>query len=571
MTNANEVLSSLQSAFPGAVTEPKVESEKKLWVSADSKKLVDICKFMRDKLGFDHYSGCAGVDWIARKEFEVVEIMASYDASNSVVAMLKVKTPRDKPSVPSLTGLFWNANWYEREAWEMFGINFEGHPELYPLILVDELVGSWPWRKDFKGYPDTTTGNRIVEKVTADGYTEYSVAPHPAEIEAGTVPTERPKYPSFRERQERDIKSDSEMIMHLGPQHAMVPGPFLLDVLVEGERVRKAYLDIGYIHKGIEKIMENRTWLQGITYTDRMCYVASLTNNECYCGCIEKLLGLEVPLRAQYIRVILEELSRIQSHLIGTGEFLTLVAGVGYAPWQYMIIDREDIISLIESVTGARLTHTFVRFGGIRNDLPEGFADKCRKTLEYIDSRTKEYIELFEQDPLYHMRLENVGSIKPEDGKRMGAAGPVLRATGVDYDMRKVDPYLTYPELDFKVCTGKRGDSADRIDVRMREILESIHIIEQCLDRIPEGPIKTEVKVPKKIPAGEAYYRVEDPRGEMGMYVISDGGDKPYRVKVRGPFYATFQTLTPLLEGMYLADVVATAGSMDGCPSEADR
>ena len=570
MTTANEVLSSIQSAFPGAVLDSRVESDRRLWATIDSNKILDVCKHLSSKHNFDHYSGSAGVDWIARKEMEVVEIMASHGA-HQVVAMLKIKTPRENPSVKSLTGLYWNANWYEREIWEMFGINFEGHPEQYPLLLSDELMGAWPWRKDYKGYPDLTTGERAVEITTPDGYTEYRIPPTPAEVEAGTVVVERPKYPSFREREELEIKSDSEMIMHLGPQHAMVPGPFLLDILVEGERVKKAFLDLGYIHKGIEKIMENRTWLQGITYTDRMCYVASLSNNECYCGAVEKILGLEVPERAQYIRVILEELSRIQSHLIGTGEFLTLIAGVGYAPWQYMIMDREKIISLIESVTGARLTHTFVRFGGVRNDLPEGFAEQCKKVLPYMKSRTEEFIELFAQDPIYSARMENIGSITPETAKRMGVSGPPLRATGVAYDMRKEDPILLYPDLDFKVITGTRGDSADRIDVRLREILESIHIIEQCLDRIPSGPIKTEAKIPKKVPAGEAYYRVEDPRGEMGMYVISDGGDKPYRVKVRGPFYATFQTLTPLLEGVYIADAVAIAGSMDGCPSEADR
>lgn len=570
MTIASEVLSSIQSAFPGAVLDSRVESDRRLWATIDSNKILDVCKHLSSKHNFDHYSGSAGVDWIARKEMEVVEIMASHGA-HQVVAMLKVKTPRENPSVKSLTGLYWNANWYEREIWEMFGINFEGHPEQYPLLLSDELMGAWPWRKDYKGYPDLTTGERAVEITTPDGYTEYRIPPTPAEVEAGTVVVERPKYPSFREREELEIKSDSEMIMHLGPQHAMVPGPFLLDILVEGERVKKAFLDLGYIHKGIEKIMENRTWLQGITYTDRMCYVASLSNNECYCGGVEKILGLEVPQRAQYIRVILEELSRIQSHLIGTGEFLTLVAGVGYAPWQYMIMDREKIISLIESVTGARLTHTFVRFGGVRNDLPEGFALQCKKVLPYMKSRTEEFIELFAQDPIYSARMENIGSITPDTAKRMGCSGRVLRAAGVAYDMRKEDPILVYPELDFKVVTGTRGDSADRIDVTLREILESIHIIEQCLDRIPSGPIKTEAKIPKKVPAGEAYYRVEDPRGEMGMYVISDGGDKPYRVKVRGPFYATFQTLTPLLEGVYIADAVAIAGSMDGCPSEADR
>lgn len=570
MTNASEVLSSIQSAFPGAVLDSRVESDRRLWATIDSKKILDVCKHLTDKLNFDHYSGSAGVDWIARNEMEVVEIMASH-GKHQVVAMLKVKTPRENPSVKSLTGLYWNANWYEREIWEMFGINFEGHPELYPLLLSDQLIGSWPWRKDFKGYPDLTTGERAVAITTPEGYTEYRFPPTPAEVEAGTVVAQRPKYPTFREREEREIKSDSEMIMHLGPQHAMVPGPFLLDVLVEGERVKKGFLDVGYIHKGIEKIMENRTWLQGIVYTDRMCYVASLSNNECYCGAVEKILGLEVPERAQYIRVIVEELSRIQSHLIGTGEFLTLVAGVGYAPWQYMIIDRERIISLIESVTGARLTHTFVRFGGVRNDLPDDFAEKCKSTLPYIKSRVNEFIELFAQDAIYQKRMENVGVLSAEDAKRVGIAGPALRASGVAYDMRVEDPILVYPDLDFKVIVGTKGDCADRVDCRLREILESIHIIEQCLDRIPAGPIKPEAKIPKKVPAGEAYYRVEDPRGEMGMYVISDGGDKPYRVKVRGPFYATLQTLPPLLEGVYIADVVAIAGSMDGCPSEADR
>jgi NADH-quinone oxidoreductase subunit D len=570
LTTASEVLSSIQSAFPGAVLDSRVESDRRLWATIDSKKILDVCKHLTAKLNFDHYSGSAGIDWIARNEMEVVEIMASHGA-HQVVAMLKVKTPRENPSVKSLAGLYWNANWYEREIWEMFGINFEGHPELYPLLLSDPLMGVWPWRKDFKGYPDLTTGERAVEITTSDGYTEYRFPPTPAEVEAGTVPTERPKYPSFREREEREIKSDSEMIMHLGPQHAMVPGPFLLDILVEGERVKKGFLDVGYIHKGIEKIMENRSWLQGLVYTDRMCYVASLSNNECYCGAVEKILGLEIPERAQYIRVILEELSRIQSHLIGTGEFLTLVAGVGYAPWQYMIMDRERIISLIESVTGARLTHSFVRFGGVRNDLPDDFREQCKKTLPYMKSRINEFIELFAQDPIYEKRMVDVGVLSAADAKRVGIAGPALRASGVNYDMRIEDPILVYPDLEFKVITGTKGDCADRIDCRLREILESIHIIEQCLDRIPSGPIKPEAKVPKKVPAGEAYYRVEDPRGEMGMYVISDGGDKPYRVKVRGPFYATLQTLPPLLEGVYIADVVAIAGSMDGCPSEADR
>jgi NADH-quinone oxidoreductase subunit D len=525
---------------------------------------------MHDNLSFDHYSGCSGVDWIAKNEMEVVEFLTSH-GNHQVVASLKIRTPRENPSIKSLAGLYWNANWYERETWEMYGINFEDHPGLYPLLLPDELVGRWPWRKDFKGYPDITTGERAVGRLMPSGHTEFTISPTPTEVEAGTVDKERPKYPTFREREEAEIKSDSEMIMHMGPQHALVPGPFLLDVLVEGERVKKAFLDMGYIHKGIEKIMENRTWLQGITYTDRLCYLASLSNNECYCGAVERLLGITPPERAQYIRIIIEELSRIQSHLLGTGEFLTLLSGATYAPFLYMIIDREGILSLIESVTGARITHSFVRFGGVRNDLPEGFIEKCRPVMKNVESRAKEYIELFDQDPIYHKRMDNVGILTSEDVKRLGVSGPPLRASGVAYDMRKEDPILAYPDLDFKVISRTKGDSAARIEVRLDEILESVHIIEQCLDRIPAGPIRTEEKIPKKIPAGEAYYRVEDPRGEMGIYAISDGGDKPYRVKVRGPVYAYMQALPPLLEGVYIADVVAIAGSMDACTAEVDR
>jgi NADH:ubiquinone oxidoreductase subunit D/NADH:ubiquinone oxidoreductase subunit C len=570
VTTANDVLSAMQTAFPGAILESRVESDRRLWATVNPVQIVELSKFLRDKLNFDHYSGNAGVDWLAKNEMEVVEILASHGA-HQVVTFLKVKTPRDNPSVESLVDIYWNANWYERETWEMYGINFQGHPELYPLLLPDELVGSWPWRKDFKGYPDVTTGQRAVSRMMPSGHTEFVISPTPAEMEAKTVPQERPKYPTFQEREESEIKSDSEMIMHMGPQHAIVPGPFLLDVLVEGERVKKAFLDVGYIHKGIEKIMENRTWLQGITYTDRLCYLASLSNNECYCGAVERLLGITPPERAQYIRVIIEELSRIQSHLLGAGEFLTLLGGATYSPFLYMIIDREDILSLIESVTGARITHSFVRFGGVRNDIPDGFIEKCRKILKNTESRANEYIELLDQDPIYHRRMDDVGIIATEDAKRMGVSGPPLRASGVAYDMRKEDPILVYPDLDFKVISRTKGDATARIEVRLDEIIESIRIIEQCLDRIPAGPITTEAKIPKKVPAGEAYYRVEDPRGEMGIYAISDGSDKPYRLKVRGPVYAYFQALPPLLEGVFIADVVAIAGSMDACTAEVDR
>ncbi|MHC1594831.1 MAG: F420H2 dehydrogenase subunit FpoD [Methanotrichaceae archaeon] len=570
MTTANDVLSALQSAFPGAIQEFRVEADNRLWATVDPNKMVEICEFLRDEQDFDHYSGAAGVDKIDEDLFEVTEILASHGA-HPVVALLKVKTPRDAPSVKSLTDLFWNADWYEREIWEMFGINFEDHPGLYPLLLVDELVGSWPWRKDFKGYPDYNTNERVLETINPDGYAEYNISPTEAEIKAGTVPETRPEYPTFREREIMELETESEMILHLGPQHAIVPGPFMLDLRVDGERVKKAYLDVGYIHKGIEKILENRTYIQGIPITDRMCYLAALSNNEAFCGATEKLMGIEVPERAQYIRVILEELSRIQSHLLGTGEFLSLLGGATYSPFQWMIIDREETISCIESVTGARITHSFVRPGGVRNDLPDGFAEMTRSALKTVVDKTNEYKELFISDSMYRMRMEGIGVLSPDEARRLGLSGPPLRASDTPYDMRREDPILVYPDLDFDVISRKEGDSKARVEVRLDEIIESCHIVEQCLDQIPGGPIQE--KVPKKIkPApGEAYYRVEDPRGEMGIFLVSDGSDKPVKVKVRGPVYAYFQALPPLLEGAYVADVVAIAGSMDACTSEVDR
>jgi len=570
LTTANDVLNALESAFPGVIQDPEVKFERQLWATVKPDKIVDVCKYLTNNYDFDHYSGAAGVDRIEENLFEVTEMLTSHGA-HQVMALLKVQTPRDNPSVKSLNGLYWNANWYEREIWEMLGINFEGHSGLYPLLLSDELMGAWPWRKDFKGYPDYTTGERAVEVLNPDGYTEYKIGPLEAEVEAGAYPYEKPEYPTFREREEAEIKSDSEMIFHMGPQHAVVPGPFLLDLLVDGERVKKAFLDMGYIHKGIEKIMENRTYMQGIPITDRLCYMAALSNNESYCGSVERLLGVEAPERAQYIRVITQELSRIQSHLLGTAEFLTLIGSAVYCPFLYMIIDREDVLSLIESVTGARINHSFVRFGGVRNDLPDGFAEKTRPVLQMVREKTEEYKELFLSDKLYRMRMEDVGVLSPSEARRLGVSGPPLRASDTPYDMRREDPYLLYKDLDFNVITRKEGDSRARVEVRLDEILESCYIVEQCLDQIPDGPIQE--KLPKRIKPdpGEAYYRVEDPRGEMGFFVVSDGSDKPAKVKARGPVYAYMQALPPLLEGVYIADVVAIAGSMDSCTSEADR
>ncbi|WP_340818915.1 F420H2 dehydrogenase subunit FpoD [Methanolobus sp. WCC4] len=372
-----------------------------------------------------------------------------------------------------------------------------------------------------------------------------------------------------------EIVGPSEMIVHLGPQHPMMPGPFRLNAKLRGETVVDSEVEMGWIHKGIEKILESKTYLQGITIVDRICYLAAMTNEEAYVGCVEKLAGIEVPERAQYIRVIMEELSRLQSHILGMGEYASFIGFVSM--FMYTIRDREDVMSLIDSVTGARVTHSFLRYGGVKDDLPEGFKDDVAYVFGNLRKAIDNYEELYSTDQIYKARTKGIGVLTADVAKDLGVSGPPLRATGVAFDIRKDEPYLVYKDLDFKVCTQTDGDVYARIQVRLDEMRESMYIIEQCLDQIPSGPLFPEntpygKRSPvMRVPAGEVFHRVEDPRGEMGFYMVSDGSDKPYRVKIRGPVYPTLQTLPPLLKGVPVADIVAIAGSMDTCTSEVDR
>jgi NADH:ubiquinone oxidoreductase subunit D len=367
----------------------------------------------------------------------------------------------------------------------------------------------------------------------------------------------------------------SEMILHMGPQHPMQPGPYRLNLKLKGETVMDAEIELGNIHKGIEKIMESKTYLQGIPIVDRICYLVALTNEEAYVGAVEKLAGIEVPERSQYLRVIVEELSRIQSHLLGMGEYGEFIGFVSM--FMYTIKIREDFMTLLDSITGARITHTYLRYGGVREDLPPGYKDKCKKVFVDLRKEIEDYEMLFNGDSIYAERARGVGVLTADVAKEVGVAGPVLRATGVPFDIRKDEPYLVYDDLDFKVCTQTAGDCWARVQVRLDEMRESMYLIEQALDQMPEGPLFPEGspygrRTPvMRVPEGDVFNRVEDPRGEMGFYVVSDGSDKPYRVKIRGPVYPTMQALPPLLMGVSVADIAAIAGSMDGCTSEADR
>ncbi|NYT19348.1 MAG: NADH-quinone oxidoreductase subunit D, partial [Methanosarcinales archaeon] len=265
--------------------------------------------------------------------------------------------------------------------------------------------------------------------------------------------------------------SPSEMIVHLGPQHPMQPGPFRLNLRLRGETVVDAEVELGFIHKGIEKILESKTYLQGIPIVDRICYLTAMTNEEAYVGAVEKLADIEVPEKSQYIRVIIEELSRLQSHLLGMGEFGEFIGFVSM--FMYTIKEREDILSLMDMVTGARITHTFLRYGGVRSDLPEGFKEKSAVVFASLRQQIADYRKLFNDDAIYKQRCFGVGILEAKTARDLGVSGPALRATGVAFDIRKDEPYLVYKDLDFKVCTATDGDIAARINVRLDEMLEA--------------------------------------------------------------------------------------------------
>lgn len=358
------------------------------------------------------------------------------------------------------------------------------------------------------------------------------------------------------------------MVLNMGPQHPSTHGVLRLVVELEGERVISATPVLGYLHRGFEKLCENRTYVQVIPLTDRLDYLSSMGNNMVYVKAVEELAGIQVPERAEYIRVIALELQRLASHLLATGTFGQDLGAI--SPLFYTFREREVILDLLEMLSGARLTYNYMRFGGVRGDLPNGFVERTREALRYLEPKIDEYETYLSDNEIFCMRTKGIGTLKPEDGINMGATGPMLRASGVKTDLRKDDPYTIYDRFDFNVITRKDGDCFARYEVRLDEMRESIKILEQALSNIPAGEVVVKPKNVKP-PAGEVYSRIESPRGELGMYVVSDGTGNPYRLKIRSPAYSNLSCLPHIVKGIMVADLVAILGSVDIVLGEIDR
>ncbi len=387
---------------------------------------------------------------------------------------------------------------------------------------------------------------------------------------------------------------DRTLVLNMGPQHPSTHGVLRLILEIDGETVVRLMPDIGYLHTGIEKTCEAKFYQQVVPLTDRIDYLCPLTNNLTYCLAVEKLLGLEIPPKAQWMRVLMNELTRINSHLVWLGTHAMDLGAM--TVFLYCFREREDILRFFEMVSGQRMMTSYFRIGGLALEPPIGFFEKVKKFADRFPGNVDEYEGLLTGNPIFMMRTKGVARLSMEDAIALGATGPTLRGSGVDIDLRRDAPYTGYENFKFKVPVSTEGDVFARYVCRVQELRESIGIVQQALAGMPEGPVKAnapKVVLPDRekmktqmealiyhfkiitegfaVPAGEVYQAVESPRGEMGYYIVSDGTAKPYRVHMRGPSYANLQTLAKMCEGQLIADVIAAIGSIDVVLGDIDR
>ncbi len=397
------------------------------------------------------------------------------------------------------------------------------------------------------------------------------------------------------EAEESSRISTSEMTLNMGPQHPATHGVLRLVLDLDGETVVKCTPYVGYLHRGVEKLAEHRTYLQILPLTDRLDYIAAMSSNIGYCVAVEKLFGIKMPERAEYIRTIVSEMSRIANHLLWLATHALDIGAM--TVFLYCFREREKILDLFERLCGARLTVSYPRIGGLKNDVDAQWLKDLFKFTEEFPSRVEQYETLIDQNRIWLRRTKDIGAISAEDAINWGLSGPTLRGSGVPYDVRKVIPYGVYDKVKWEVCTGKNGDVYDRYRVRMDEFRQSNSIIRQCIEQIPEGPIMADApkftlpakdkvlgdmehmihhfvlitKGPQTAPEGELYIPTEVPKGELGFYFVSDGSGRPYRMRIRSPSFVHVSALPKLCEGNLVADVIANIGSIDIVLGECDR
>ena len=487
---------------------------------------------------------------------------------------LKVAAHDPEPSVPSIVDIWPNANWYERETWDMFGVKFEGHPNLYRILLPPTWEGH-ALRKDHPARATEMEPFSLNETKQAQEQEALRFRPE----EWGMQP---------------DKDGTEYMFLNLGPNHPSVHGVFRIALQLDGEIVVDAVPDIGYHHRGAEKMGERQSWPSYMPYTDRIDYLGGVMNNLPYCLSVEKMAGIEVPERAQVIRVMLSELFRISSHLVFYGTFAQDVGQM--SPVFYMFADRERLFGIIEAITGGRMHPAWFRIGGVAADLPNGWDTMVREFIDSMPARLDHYEKMAMQNSILQRRTVDIGKYSSQEAIDWGVTGPNLRATGVKWDLRKQRPYCGYENYDFEVPTASNGDCYDRAVVRIEEIRQSLRIIRQCLENMPDGPYKSDHKLtsppPKEdtlhdietlihhflssswgpvIPASEACVPIEATKGLNSYHLISDGGTMSYRTRIRTPSFPHLQQIPLISRGLMIPDLIAIIASIDFVMADVDR
>ena len=568
----------LSTRFPDLVREDDRQGYDGFFV--ESEHLLEVVEFVRDEAGFDYLANLTAVDYINDGVMEVVYHL--YRSTGGGALTLKAQVNRDDASVPSLVPLFPGADLQEREVYDMLGVKFIDHPDLRRILLWEGFHG-YPLRKDwkepffeddnkpFKSRWPAGNINRVEDANPFNKNVEY---PSGFDPDSWDVETEKALYDSLRNSM-LDIGSDlntDTILVNLGPQHPSTHGVFRVAVALDGETIMALKPVMGYLHRNHEKIGERNTFLQNMPFTDRLDYLSSMSNNFGYALAVEKLMGIKPPERAEYLRVIMAELTRISNHVFAIGMFLNDL-GAFFTPALYAIEERELILDIFEAVSGSRMMCNYFRFGGVSRDLPEGTEQKIRDLVyERLPRRIDELDLYLTSNEIIRSRTEGIGVLTPEQAIAYSAGGPILRASGVPYDIRRADPYSIYDRFDFDVAVRYHGDTYDRYLIRIDEIRQSLRILQQAMQQIPQGPIqegKPQYQV--RVPAGEAYGRVEGPKGELGYYVVSVGKPNPWRYHVRAPSFINLTPFETMCIGNKIADVVAVLGSIDIVLGETDR
>lgn len=511
-------------------------------------------------------------DGLPPADFTVVYQLVSFDRNEDL--RVKVALQGESPSLPTISGVWPCANWYERETWDLYGIRFDGHPNLRRILMPPTWQGH-PLRKD---HPARAT--------EIEPY-QLSMAKEDAEHDALTFRPE--EYGMASGRDDTDF-----LFLNLGPQHPGTHGLLRVILQLDGENIVDAVPDIGYHHRGAEKMGERQSWHSYIPYTDRIDYLGGVMNNLPYVMAVEQLAGIEVPDRAKVIRIMMAELFRVISHLVWYGTFAQDLGAM--SPVFYMFNDRERAFGIVEAICGGRMHPSWFRIGGTAHDLPRGWDGLIRDFLQYLPKRIDDYDKALMKNHIFRGRTVGIGAFTKDEAIEWGVTGPGLRATGFAWDLRKTRPYAGYDQFEFEVPTGHRGDCYDRAAVHVEEIRQSLRIIEQCMNNMPEGPYKSDHPLatpPRKertmrdietlithflgvswgpvIPAGEASVTVEASKGQNAYSLISDGNTVSYRTRIRTPSFPHMQMLPVICRNHKVSDLLAILGAMDYVLADLDR